>query len=217
MVVAIDGPAGVGKSTIAASAAAKTHFLYINSGSFYRLITLRVLISGRNPESEMDIIEAAGECHFEMRGENLYLNGKQVKEDIHTDAIDKWVSPHSFIPQVREIVNRDLKKIAEQRDIIVEGRDMCTVVFPKAEVKIFLDADLKARSLRRLRQGVSDLSEVEISKSLEERDKLDRSKPVGRLERSPSALYIDTSDLTINQVCEKVVAEIRKRLDQSGV
>ncbi len=212
MVVAIDGPAGVGKSTIAECAAQKTKFLYVNSGSFYRLITLSVLKSGRNPESKKDIIETARECHFEMREKNLYLNGKQVKDNIHTDAIDKWVSPHSFIPRVRDIVNRDLKKISEQHDIIVEGRDMCTVVFPGAEIKIFLDADLKTRSFRRFQQGVSNLSIEEIMMSLEERDKLDRNKPVGRLEKSPTALYIDTSDLTINQVCEKVVAEIFKRL-----
>ncbi|MBA7638016.1 Cytidylate kinase [subsurface metagenome] len=211
MVVAIDGPAGVGKSTIASCAAKRTKFLWVNSGSFYRLITRTTLGTGKNPQKEEDVIEAAAGCHFEMRGDNLYLNGKQAAEDIYSDLIDKWVAFHSSILRVREMVNQQLKALAEKRNLIVEGRDIGTVVFPDAEVKIFLDASLETRSLRRFRQGVSNLSEEKIMGRLKERDYVDSHKPVGRLERAAGAQYIDTSDLTIKQVCEKVVAEILKK------
>lgn len=213
MVVAIDGPAGAGKSTIAACASHKIGFLYINSGNFYRSISKAVLDLGLNPERKSDIIKTARECNFKFRDKRFYLNQVEVQEDIHSDLIDKWVSFHSSIPEVREIVNRDLRRIAKKRDIIVEGRDMGTVVFPDADVKIFLDANLKTRTLRRFRQGVSRLSEEEIMKSLKDRDYLDRNKPVGRLEKAQDARYIDASDLTIDQVCEKVVQEIRKKIE----
>ncbi len=202
MIVAIDGPAGVGKSTIAACVAGKTNFIYINSGYFYRLVTKDVLDSGRDPENTNDIINTARECTF------AYYD---VEDDTHTDSIDKWVSVHSSIPQVRDIVNRKLKSFALKWNIIVEGRDMGTEVFPDADVKIYLDASLEIRSLRRFRQGVSKLSEKEILTRLKERDYRDMNKPMGRLEKSPDARYIDTSDLTIGQVCEKVVWEIHKK------
>lgn len=215
MVVAIDGPAGVGKSTIAACVARRTRFLYINSGSFYRCITKQVLDTRTDPENRNDIIRIAGACEFEMRKHKLYLNGRLVGKDIHSDEVDRWVAAHSSIPEVREIVNRSLRRIAAGLDIVMEGRDISTVVFPQAEVKIFLDAPLRVRTHRRLRQGVSDLTEEELSKSLSARDRVDKNKPTGRLEMARDAKYIDTTDLTIDRVCDRVIAEIHKKVDST--
>jgi cytidylate kinase len=215
LVVAIDGPAGVGKSTIAACVARRTRFLYINSGSFYRCITKQVLDTATDPENKAAIVRSAADCRFDMRDGGLYLNGRLVGEDIHTDAVDRYVASHSSIPEVREIVNRNLRRIAADLNIVMEGRDISTVVFPGAEVKIFLDAPLGVRTRRRLQQGFSALTEEELKRSLSARDTVDKNKPTGRLEMARDAQYIDTTDLTIEQVCDRVITEIHKKVQST--
>ena len=210
MVVAMDGPAGVGKSTVAARVARETGFRYLNSGSFYRAISKAVLESGAQPEDPGRVLAVARQCRFALCGGELCLNGRPVG-GLRTDQIDRWSTIHSVIPEVRSIVNENLRRIAAEGDFIVEGRDIGTVAFPGAELKIFLDASLEARSTRRFLQGVSGLDKAELARRIAERDELDRSKPVGRLERAPDAVYLDSSDLTIEEVCDRVTKEIRKR------
>jgi cytidylate kinase len=204
MVVAIDGPAGVGKSTVARRCAEAVGFLYISSGSFYRAITLAVLDAAIPPDDPAAVIEIARACRLELRDGRLALDGRDVEDRIRSDAVDAWVAPLSAIPQVREIVNRRLREIAAQGDVVVEGRDIGTVVFPRAEVKIFLDADVTTRAARRHEQGTSALPLSEIERAISERDLTDRNKPSGRLAAALDALHIDTSLLTIDQVCERV-------------
>ncbi len=210
MVVAVDGPAGVGKSTIAERVARETGFQYLNSGSFYRAISQAVLESGSDPRDPQQVLAVARGCRFSLCGGELCLNGRPVG-GLRTDQIDRWSAIHSVIPEVRSIVNESLRSIAATGDFIVEGRDIGTVAFPEAGLKIFLDASLEARAERRFRQGVSGLDRQELARRIAERDELDRSKPVGRLERAPDALYLDSSDLTIEEVCDRVAREIRKR------
>jgi cytidylate kinase len=204
MVVAIDGPAGVGKSTVARRSALDAGFLYINSGSFYRAITLAVLQRGIPPEDTQQVLGAAKDVHLELSGGDLQMDGQNVEAQIHSDAVDRWVAVHSAIPALREVVNGRLRAIAAGRDAVVEGRDIGTVVFPDAAVKIFLDADVATRATRRHEQGVSSLSLGEIEQTIRHRDAVDRSKPTGRLAAAPDAVRIDTSLLTIDQVCERV-------------
>jgi cytidylate kinase len=204
MVVAIDGPAGVGKSTVARRCAEAVGFLYISSGSFYRAITLAVLDAAIPPDDPAAVIDIARACRLELRDGRLDLDGRDVEDRIRSDAVDAWVAPLSAIPQVREIVNRRLREIAAQGDVVVEGRDIGTVVFPGAEVKIFLDADVTTRAARRHEQGTSALPLSEIERAITERDLTDRNKPSGRLAAALDALHIDTSLLTIDQVCERV-------------
>jgi cytidylate kinase len=216
MVVAIDGPAGSGKSTVASAVARRMGFLYLNSGLFYRSISRVVLDSGRDPEDTGAVIELASACHFELRGDDLQVNGRPAG-DTQTAEIDRWSAMHSRIPEVRDVVNSQLRRIAGTKDSVVEGRDIGSVVFPEADVKIYLDASLEARADRRFRQGRSELTPEQIRRRLGERDTMDRNKPVGRLEVPPGAVYIDTSDLTMDQVCEKVVKEIHeKKPNQAG-
>ncbi len=210
MVVTLDGPAGVGKSTIAARVARETGFQYLNSGSFYRAISQAVLDSGHDPTRRDLVLETARRCRFALNGGELWLNGRPAR-NLQTDLIDRWSPVHSGIPELRDIVNENLRAIARAGDLIVEGRDMGTVAFPDAEVKFFLDASIDARAGRRFAQGVSGLAREDLRRRIEERDKLDRDKPVGRLARAAGAIYLDTSDLTIEEVCAKVVQEIRKR------
>ena len=210
MIVAIDGPAASGKSTIAKSIAAAVGLTYINSGNFYRTITLAVLDRGLDPSNPDDVIRAASESKVRLVDGKIYLDGVNVDDMLHTDRIDKLVAGHSAIPEVRRVVTAQLRGAAKGIDVIVEGRDIATVVFPDASVKVYIDASIRVRARRRFQQGVSRLSLEELEKTIAERDEIDRNKPYGSLKLSNDALYLDTSDLTIEQVCEKVVEKIRK-------
>ncbi|UCF99310.1 MAG: (d)CMP kinase [Spirochaetaceae bacterium] len=219
MIVAIDGPAGSGKTTVAQKAAEASGFEYLDSGVLYRGISKAVLDSGKDPEDPAVVVAIAASCRFELAAGKLMLNGKSLK-DIYTDQVDRWSAVHSKIVDVRKNVNIQLRRIVANRDFIVMGRDIGTVVFPDAELKIFLDASIEARTARRYRQdrqGHSRLNAEQIRRSIEQRDSIDRHKSFGRLEQALDALYIDTSDLTIDQVCDRVVREILKLTrNQSG-
>jgi cytidylate kinase len=204
MLVAIDGPAGVGKSTIARRCAEHAGFLYINSGNFYRAVTLAVLDREVDPGDPGAVLGVARSCRIELRDGEVWLDGHSVENLLHEDSVDSLVAALSAIPEVRDIVNARLREIAAATDVVVEGRDIGTVVFPDAQLKIFLDADIATRASRRHQQGVSGLSLDELQAAIGARDAVDRNKPTGRLAAAPDALRIDTSLLTIQQVCERV-------------
>ncbi len=209
MVVAIDGPAGVGKSTVSRCIAERAGFYYLNSGNFYRAVTYLVLKEKVSLNDKNKVLEIAGKIVFSVKNGTLLVNGENLEEFLHTDEVDAHVAQLSSIVEVRRIVNKALHKISEGLDIVVEGRDITTVVFPDADLKIFLDASVETRAKRRWSQGVSSLSFEEIRKGIEKRDSIDRNKKEGSLKISSDALYLDTSDLTIEQVCEKVVETLR--------
>jgi cytidylate kinase len=216
MIVAIDGPAGVGKSTVARRCADHAGFLYINSGSFYRAVTLAVLQQKAPPEDPAAVLSVARDCRLELLEGQLYLDGRAVEDLLHGDSVDAWVAVHSAIPAVRDIVNTRLRKIAEGQNAVVEGRDIGTVVFPKAEVKVFLDADIATRASRRHGQGVSGLSLEALQAAIGTRDTVDRNKPTGRLAAAPDALHIDSSHLTIEEVCERIDTAILESRNNPG-
>ncbi len=216
MIVAIDGPAGVGKSTVARRCAANAGFLYVNSGSFYRAITLAVLQRKAALTDVGQVLAVARSCRLDLRDSEMILDGVDVEERLHGDAVDGAVAALSAILEVRGIVNGRIREIAADRDAVVEGRDIGTVVFPRAEVKIFLDADLQTRAARRHDQGVSGRSLSETRSAIGERDAVDLNKPVGRLAAAPDALRVDTSLLTIQQVCERVDQAILVKRNNPG-
>lgn len=210
MIIAIDGPAASGKSTVARMVARRIGVPYVNSGSFYRAITLAVLEEGYDPARPEDVVAAAAKARIALRRGEVYLGERNVDGELHSDAVDRWVASHSAIPEVRAIVNEQLRRAVAGLDAVIDGRDIGTVVFPDAEAKIYLDASIHVRALRRLKQGVSSLSLEEIERSIVERDRIDRTKPQGSLRKSEDASFLDTSDLTIEEVCEKVIGKIRK-------
>ncbi len=204
MVVAIDGPAGVGKSSLARRIAEEFHFFNLNSGSFYRAMVLKVLNEGINPEDEEQVIQAAARARLEIRNSRLFLDGHNVESRLRTAMVDRWSSILSTIVPLRHIVNDNLRRIAGTMDLVAEGRDMTTVVFPHAEVKIYLTASPEVRARRRFEQGTSGKNLEEILQSIRERDERDRNKKEGSLRVAEDASVIDTSALTLEQVCDKV-------------
>ena len=153
---------------------------------------------------------------MELLNQDMHLDGRNVEGRLHADDVDGAVAGVSAIPQVREIVNERIREIAAGRDAVVEGRDIGTVVFPRAEVKVFLDADIETRAVRRHDQGVSAKSLAETRTAIHDRDRVDRSKPVGALAVAPDALRVDTSLLTIQQVCERVDQAILVKRNNPG-
>jgi cytidylate kinase len=211
MIVALDGPAGVGKSTIAKKIAEKASLFYVNSGNFYRAITYQVIKCNLSITNTNEIISISQKSNFTITNGHLHVNDTDVEGFLHSDSVDSIVAQVSSIVEVRNFVNTAIRKISNSLDIIAEGRDMSTVVFPNADLKIYLDASVSTRAERRYNQGVSNLSIKEISDSIQARDKIDKSKPEGSLKISSDALYLDTSDLTIEQVCEKVLQKLNNK------
>ena len=208
MIVALDGPAGVGKSTIAKLIASKASLFYVNSGNFYRGITFQSIKNNLTVKDTREIIKLSKQIKFSIHDNKLFIDNKDIEDKLHSDNVDAIVAQISSIIEVRKIVNNAIRKSTLHMDIIVEGRDISTVVFPHADLKVYLDASVETRAERRYKQGTSSLSLEEITASIRVRDSIDISKPEGSLKISDDALYLDTSDLTIDEVCEKVVQKL---------
>jgi cytidylate kinase len=216
MVIAIDGPAGSGKSTIAKLLAQKLKdskgqgFTYINSGNLYRAITLGCLRSNITPNDSHRALEYAKNANICFDGDKIILDGEDVTDGLHTDEIDKWSAPLSAIVPIRHVVNNIIRAMSKDMNAVAEGRDMTTVVFPDAERRFYLDASVEARARRRFDQGVSKLSLEEIKETILQRDAIDKNKKEGSLAIAEGVEYIDTSGLTINQVYAILEERIRK-------
>lgn len=209
MIIAIDGPAGTGKSTIASILAEKLNITFLNSGGFYRTLTIAILDAGIDYSDEEKTVEFCKKQKIEYTKESHFiLNGTDVTAHLHDDRVAKNVAQISAIVPIRHLVNDLMREITKSLSIVCEGRDMTTVVFPNAEYKVYLDASADVRAKRRFDQGVSSLSFEEIKQSIIERDEIDKNKKEGALKIAPDALYIDTSTLTIDNVCEIILKQI---------
>jgi len=211
MIVAIDGPAGAGKSTIASKLSQITGFFYLNTGNFYRALTYGIIQEKIKITDKYSIVAASDRYKIEIIRNRIHLNGIDVDDFLHSDAVDSLVAQVSTIVEVRMRINEQIHKVSENLNIIAEGRDMTTVVFPEAEVKVYLDASIEKRAQRRLDQGVSNKDLKDIETSIKERDNIDHNKEFGKLKISADAIYLNSSDLTIDEVCEKVLSEIHKK------
>lgn len=209
MIVAIDGPAGCGKSSIAKMISSKLGFTYINSGNVYRAISLFAIERGVGVDDNEGLIESANLARIDYDvGGTFRLNGRKVDTELRGAEVDAIVAQVSAVPEIRGVVNAIVRQIARGRDAVVEGRDMTTVVFPDAEVKFYLDASVEVRARRRFDQHTSKMSLEEITQNIRMRDAIDTSKAVGALKIAQDAQYLDTSCLTIEQVYEKVYSKI---------
>ena len=211
MILAIDGPAGVGKSSVAEKLAKRLGFLYINSGLFYRAITYAHLLSSKNPHDNPSVIATANRVELSLKNGKIHLSGRDIEDKLHSDDVDAYVAQHSANVEVRRIVNRHIRLLTKDIDAVIEGRDIGTVVYPDADCKIYLDASAKVRAKRRYDQGVSDKTLEELRNNIQMRDEIDKNKKEGSLKVADDAFYLDTSLLTIEEVCERVVRFFESR------
>lgn len=210
MIIAIDGPAGTGKSTIASILAEKLNITFLNSGGFYRTLTYAIMNAKIDYSDEEKTLDFCKKQQIVYDNAHFILNGEDITHHLHDDFVSENAAQVSAIVPIRHLVNDLMRETTKSLSIVCEGRDMTTVVFPNAEVKIYLDASVEVRAKRRFDQGVSDMTYEQIKESIAKRDEIDKNKKEGSLKVAPDALYIDTSDLTIDNVCDIILRQINK-------
>ena len=208
MIIAIDGPAGAGKSTIAKKVADSLGYIYIDTGAMYRAFTYELLTSSISLSDIEKITKVLEKTNIEFKNNEIFLNNLNVTNEIRSKNVTANVSAVSAIPQVREKLVDLQRKIASESNSILDGRDIGTVVFPNAELKIFLTASVKIRALRRYNELIAkdkniDINEIEAE--IEKRDKLDSSRETSPLIKAADAIEIDTSDLSIDEVANTIL------------
>ncbi len=212
-VIAIDGPSGSGKTTIAKLIAKELGFNYLDTGALYRAVALALSSNGIKPEDSDDKLrDIISKNHITFSNGRVFLNGRDVSEDIRSAEIDHYSSVFSARKIVRDFLLHAQRDAASNSDLVVEGRDTTTVVFPDAKKKIFLDASVEERAKRRYLQfrgkGL-DISIDESRRNIIDRDKRDSSRDIAPLKIAHSALLVDSSDLSIEQVTKKILDFIR--------
>lgn len=212
-IVAIDGPAGSGKSTIAKRVAKQLDFTYIDTGAMYRILTLNALRSNLEMEDKKSIIEILKKTDINMENDKFYLNGEDVSEEIRTSEVSKNVGKVALIKEVRESLVRFQKNIAKGKKTILDGRDIGTVVFPNADLKIFLLASPIERAKRRQKDYKKQGKEMTLNKVLHEiveRDRIDTQREESPLKKAIDAKEIDTTLKDIEDVQFEIVADIER-------
>ena len=217
-IVAIDGPAGSGKGTVTKLIAKKLGFITIDTGAMYRCVTLEALKNNIKPTENEKIEKMMNNISIEMKKENevqkVYLNNEDVTKEIRTSIIDKNVSVFSALPIVRNKITPMQRKMGANSNIVMEGRDIGTVVFPNADVKIYLDASDEEIAKRRYKQNIERGMKVTYEQVLEDikkRNEYDSHRKIAPLKQAEDAIYIDSTNLTIEQVVEKIIEIIKQK------
>ncbi|WP_293825538.1 (d)CMP kinase [uncultured Parolsenella sp.] len=220
MIVAIDGPAGSGKSTVARAMAVREHLTYLDTGAMYRSVTDAALTRGLDLDDARAVSELARDLDIVLdngeQGPVVIVDGQDRTDAIRMPEVDANVSKVAAIPAVREAMVALQRKAAESTSVVAEGRDIGTVVFPAAEVKVFLTADPSARARRRAvqRQGGNTATDAnaqanaeeqaKIEAELIERDRMDSTRATAPLKPAEDAVHIDSTELTVDEVCDKI-------------
>ena len=219
--VAIDGPSGAGKSSIARSAAQELGFVYVDTGAIYRTVSLYIFDRGIDPADRAAVTAALPEIHIDLRYgdgglQRMFLNGEDVTERIRLPEISMFTSAVSGIPEVRAFLLEMQRSLARERSVIMDGRDIGTVVLPEAQVKIFLTASPEDRARRRweeLRERGTEKTYEDILREVEERDYNDTHRAAAPLRPAEDAVCLDTTGCTFRQSRERILAIIRRHME----
>ena len=214
-IVAIDGPAGSGKGTITRIVGEKLKLVNIDTGATFRCVALNMIQKNVSINDEENLEKLLKEIDIEIKTNGkIYLNGEDVTKRIRENDVNSLVSPISVIPMVRNRLLEIQRKIAKGKDVIMEGRDIGTVVFPNADVKIYLDATAEERAKRRVLQnkenGIAS-SYNEVLEGIKDRDKRDSTRKIAPLKRAEDAIYVDTTNMNIENVVKEIVNIIKDK------
>lgn len=215
-VIAIDGPSGAGKSSVSRLVGQKMGFLHVDSGALYRIVAWQCMEHGVDTGDTDAVIALARDIEIECRPENgeiaYYIGGETPGNRIRTPEVTSCVSPVARIGDVRKIVTDTLRGMTEHGNLIVEGRDITTAVFPDSPARFYLTASAEARARRRQREevekGIANQTEDAVKASLLERDRIDSTRKCAPLRKADGVLEIDSSDLTLEQVVSAVIAAL---------
>ena len=214
--VAIDGPAGAGKSTIAKLVAKKKGYIYVDTGAMYRGLAIHFLKKKADPEDRQAVAEACRDAEvtigYEDGVQQIYLNGENVTGMLRTEEVGNMASKTSAIPEVREKLLELQRSLAREKDVIMDGRDIGTNILPNADVKIYLTASVETRARRRydeLKEKGTDCSLDEIARDIKERDERDMTREIAPLKKAEDAILVDSSDMTIQQVVDEICGYCR--------
>lgn len=214
-IVAIDGPAGTGKGTVTKILAKRNGLIYIDTGAMYRCVTLECINRGILPNETKKINEILENIDIKLMPDSVvFLNGKDVSEEIRTPNVDKFVAKFAELKEVRDKLTPMQQAMGKNADVIMEGRDIGTVVFPNADVKIFLDCALEERANRRYKQNLEkgiEQSYQEVLKAIVERHRLETEREIAPLTKTEDAILVDSTDMTIEEVVNTIEEVIRRK------
>ena len=220
MIVAIDGPAGTGKGTVSKLISERLDFLCIDTGAMYRAVTLNFIRNNVNIADLGDVLSILDktkiDIEFDVSGQKTFLNGEDVSDKIRTPEINSLVSQISSIREIREKLVVLQRKFALDNDIVMEGRDITTVVFPNADIKIYLTAEQSERANRRYKEMMEKGIETtydEVYESIKKRDENDKNKEYGALKVADDAVVVDSTEMSIEEVYEKLKEIIFSKLN----
>ncbi len=210
--IAIDGPAGAGKSTIAKKVSAELGFIYLDTGAMYRAVALKAIESGIDTKSREDIISIIDNINIAITHDDntqkIFLDGRDVSEDIRTGEVSTGAAKVAAIKEVRLKMVELQRKIAGEKDVVMDGRDIGSYVLPQANLKIFLTADIDERAKRRYEELVLKGQQVnldEVREDMRNRDDNDMSRAFAPLKKVPDAVEIDSTAMTIEDVAERIL------------
>lgn len=210
--VAIDGPAGAGKSTIAKLVAKEKGYIYVDTGAMYRGLAIHFLDKGIQPQETEKVIEACKDAEvtiaYEDAVQHVYLNGEDISSRLRNEEVGNMASVTSAIPEVRKKLLELQQNLAKTQNVIMDGRDIGTCVLPHADVKVYLTASVETRAKRRyqeLQEKGEDCNLEEIAHDIEERDRRDMTREIAPLKQAEDAVLVDSSDMTIAEVVKTIV------------
>ena len=214
--IAIDGPAGAGKSSIAKAAAAKLGFIYVDTGALYRSAALYALSNGLDEQSLIESLDKVDiKLEYKEGVQHVILNGEDVSQKIRTPEVSMNASRFSAIPEVRTFLFDLQQKIAKENNIIMDGRDIGTVVLPNADLKVFLTASAEERANRRFKEMTdSDVTYEQVLEDIKQRDYNDMNRKTAPLKQAEDAVLLDTTEMTMEQVIEKLTSMIKEVMDK---